>query len=323
MDRPTAYPRGEKAEWPLRIPAGTPDGEIARLRERAGELADTAQYGWGHTIDFGPFRQEGLLGEKYRRIAGVFDEWGWWPADLTGLEVADVGCFTGGLSALTAARGAKAVYAVDELADHVAQAELVAQAFGLGTVTTRQASLYGLDAELGPERFDLVLLAGVLYHVSDMLVALIVCQRLLKPGGTLLLESNAVECFEHSYANYGRYFGGMWWQPTALCLADVCEHAGFARPDVAFYQPGRALARATKPAEPRVPFTRGVNYPFADRRDEAERSLDPQLMAPAPCRHAEAGMLARWTGRAAARALQAPMAAGYAWRRRTRRSRSG
>ncbi|CAN5510776.1 hypothetical protein BH20ACT2_BH20ACT2_07870 [soil metagenome] len=320
--RARRYPDGAKAAWPLALPAGTPDAEVDRLRGRAEQLAADAQYGWGHTIRFGPFDMPGLLGEKYLRIAGVLDEWAWWPSSLTGLQVADVGCFTGGLSVLMAARGAAHVEAVDEVPEHLAQCDLVAGAFDLGEVVhTHQASLYEL-ADLGAERFDLIMFAGVLYHVSDMLVGLIELQRLLKPGGVLLLESNAVESFEHSYANFGRYYGGMWWQPTALCIADLCEHAGFERAEVAFYQPGRALARVVKPAGATVPFKRGLNLTFEDLRDGEARSLDPSVMAPAPELGANAGMLARWALRAATRVLRLPMQLGYRYRRLTRRSRT-
>lgn len=313
------YPKAEKAPWPLRVPASRSPETLAALRDQVAELTAAAQYGWGHTIDFGPFRAPGLLGDKYLRIAGVLDEWGWWPQRLTGLAVADVGCFTGGLAALMAGRDAASVVAVDEVPEHLAQCQLVADAFDLPQITTRQASLYELPQHVEAASLDVILLGGVLYHVSDMLVALIALQQLLKPGGVLLLESNAVECFEHSYANYGRYFGGMWWQPTALCIADMCEHAGFERPDVRFYQPGRALVRVVKPAAARVPFRRGLNWPVTSLRDDAERGLDPSVMAPAPCRHADAGMLARWGLRASEQALRLPMKLGYRWRRRTRR----
>lgn len=319
-----SYVPAPAVPWPVSMPEDTSHAEVARVRARAEELAEAAQYGWGHTIRFGPFTMPGLLGEKYLSLAGAFDEQGWWPTDLSGLAVADVGCFTGGLSALLAARGAERVAAVDELPEHLQQAALIAESFGLDAVETHEASLYDLRERVGDEGFDLVLCAGVLYHLSDMLVGLIELQRLLKPGGSLLLETNAVENFTHSYANYGRYFGGMWWQPTALCIQDMAEHAGFDRPEVAFYQPGRAIARLHKPVEPgvaRVPFTRGVNLPVDDRRDAVERTLDPSVMAPAPDLGAEAGMLQRAGMQALQKVLRLPMKLGYLYRRWTRRSR--
>jgi 2-polyprenyl-3-methyl-5-hydroxy-6-metoxy-1,4-benzoquinol methylase len=81
-------------------------------------------------------------------------------------------------------------------------------------VTCLDCSLYDLPRKLAPSSFDVILLSGVLYHLSDMLVGLLALQHLLKEDGVLLIESNAVECFEHSYANFGRFVAGMWWQPT-------------------------------------------------------------------------------------------------------------
>lgn len=314
------YLDAEPASWPLALPAGIEDSAVAALRDRAESLAASAQYGWGHTIRFGPFTMPGLLGEKYLKLAGIFDQQGWWPRDLTGLRVADVGCFTGGLTALMASRGAE-IAAVDEVPEHLAQCSLLAEAFELKGITTRQRSLYRLRDDVGDAAFDLILCAGVLYHVSDMLVALIELQKMLRPGGSLLLESNAVESYDHSYANYGRFAGGMWWQPTAACIADMCEHAGFERPEIHFYQPGRAVAVVHKPDEPVIPFTRGLNLDVPDRQDHVARVLDPSIMAPAPDLRADAGMLRRFLLNAGARALQLPMRLGYIYRRLTRRSR--
>lgn len=315
------YVPAPTVDWPLELDPATPAAEVAELQRRAEELADRAQYGWGHTVPFGPFTMPGLLGSKYLSLAGAVDTLGWWPTDLTGLQVADIGCYTGGLSVLLASRGAERVAAVDELPDHLEQCRLIADAYGLDTITTHARSLYELDTELEPASFDLVLCAGVLYHLSDMLVGLVELQRLLKPGGTLVVETNAIENFEHSYANYGRFVGGMWWQPTALCIQDMAEHAGFLRPEVVFYQPGRALARLVKRGEGQLPFTRGVNLPVADRRDQVERTLDIAQLAPAPDLAADAGMLRRAVLRALHGLLKLPMQLGYRYRRITRRSR--
>lgn len=318
---PRRYVPAPAVPWPLTLPPDTSDTEVAELRRKAEQLAEKAQYGWGHSIPFGPFTMPGLLGEKYLSLAGAIDQLGWWPTDLTGKQAADVGCFTGGLSVLLAARGAERVAAIDELPEHLDQCKLIADAYGLDTITLHDKSLYELRDELPEASFDVVLCAGVLYHLSDMLVGLIELQHMTTPGGVVVIETNAIENWEHSYANYGRYFGGMWWQPTALCIQDMAEHAGFARPEVVFYQPGRALARLVKPAEATVPFTRGVNLPIDDRRDAVERTLDPGIMAPAPDLAADAGMLARAGRGLLAKLLRLPMQLGYRYRKLTRRSR--
>src|SRR5260370_39370883 len=116
-----SYPELHPASWPFSLPAAITRVEIDQIAADVDRLAAAAQYGWGHTIDFGPFQKEGLLRDHYLKIAGAFDEWAWWPARLEGMRVADVGCFTGGLSVLIAHRGAEAVSAVYAISVHLAQ----------------------------------------------------------------------------------------------------------------------------------------------------------------------------------------------------------
>jgi SAM-dependent methyltransferase len=267
----------------LRLPEDTSPERVQQLQSEAERLGAAAQYGWGHTIDFGPFRKEGLLSDSYRSIAGGFDAMGWWPARLDGMRVADVGCFTGGITLLMAERGAEVVYAVDEIPAHVDQCAFVADAFRAKAVRPVCRSLYGLADAIPPRSLDLVVLAGVLYHLSDMIVGLHVLRELLKPDGVLLIESNGVDDFEHSYANFGRFYGGMWWQPTGLCIEDMCSFMGFRDCSVHFYQHDRCIARAVR-AEGELPYRRGLNASFPSLRDSQVRSMNPAIMAPAPLR---------------------------------------
>jgi len=268
-----------RPEWPHRL-EGKSEAEIAAIREEADRLGARAQYGWGHSIDFGPFRKEGLLGEAYLDICGAFDARGWWPRDLTGSRTADVGCFTGGVSLLMAARGAAEVHAVDEIPEHLDQAAFLARVFGARAVTTVRASVYRLEELIAAESLDLIVLSGVLYHLSDMLVGLYALRRLLKPGGVLLIESNAVGDDDASYANFGRFFAGMWWQPTTLCIRDLCAFMGYEGAETSMYRADRCVGRAVRGKE-EPSFRRGLNWDFADLRDSVARTLDPSVMAPA------------------------------------------
>ncbi|MDI6689173.1 MAG: methyltransferase domain-containing protein [Actinomycetota bacterium] len=132
-------------------------------------------------------------GNAYLGIAGLLDQWEWWPRSFDGLSLADVGCFTGGLTLLMAARNPKVIYAIDEIPEHIHQCEFLCEVFKCLNVKTIQASLYNLQEHIEASSLDLVLLSGVLYHLSDMLVGLLIIRNLLKPGGILLIESNAVD----------------------------------------------------------------------------------------------------------------------------------
>ena len=277
------------AAWPWRLDEGMPAARAASIRTRAEALAAAAQYGWGHTIDFGSFTQPGLLGSAYLRIAGLLDAWNWWSRDLSGQAVADVGCFTGGLSLMLAARGARVVYAVDEVPEHIAQCAFLCDVFGVANVTTITRSLYTLTEAIEPDSLDLIVLSGVLYHLSDMLVGLYVLRTRLKPGGVLLIESNAVDDREQSYANFGRFYAGMWWQPSSACVKDMCDFMGFRDTEVRFYETERCLARCVRSEDDEIPYRRGLNWPFGNLRDGHERPLDPGVMAPVRLRDPGAG----------------------------------
>jgi len=291
----------QPAEWPLSLPHSLNEEQVEAVRRRVDELAQRAQYGWGHTIDFGPFVKEGVMKDNFLHIVGHWDAWEWWPPlgsaqggppsragdpepvegprSMKGLRVADIGCLTGGISMIVAHRGADEVLAVDEIPQHVDQCAYLAEVFGMGNVRTLAASLYDL-AKMDVGEFDLVILSGVLYHLSDMLLGLYIMRELLKVGGTLLLESAAVDDDEHSFANFGRFAMGMWWQPSTLCVKDMCEFMGLSEVEVRMYWPGRCFARARKPSEEPIRFRRGINYPFADLRDAEQRTMDLGGLAP-------------------------------------------
>lgn len=279
------YPTAPLADWPFKLPSDLTQTRVDQLNAQLTALVARAPYGWAHTIDLGSVRVEGLFGDNHLRIAGLLDDWHWWPSSLEGANVADIGCFSGGLTLLMSARGASHVFAVDEIPEHLAQCQWLSETLETTNVTCLETSLYDLPQKIAPASLDLILISGVLYHLSDMLVGLIALQSLLKVDGVLLIESNAVECYEHSYANFGRFYAGMWWQPTALCIHDLCDFAGFRPAESRFYMPGRCLVRAVKPVEHRLPFKRGLNWPFPNRLDERPRSMDPSIMAPAHCVH--------------------------------------
>lgn len=266
--------------FPYKLPATMDATAIDAVRTGADEVAARSQYGWGHTIDFGAFVKEGFLADAYLKIAGFLEERDWLPQSFVGMHAADVGCFTGGLTMLIASRGAAQVYAVDEVPAHLDQARFVGETFNVPNVTYVQESVYRLDQHIAPGSLDYILLSGVLYHLSDMLVGLYMMRQLLKPGGTLIIETNGVNDMEQSYANFGRFAGGMWWQPSGLCITDMCQFMGFEGTDLFFYYDNRCLVRTTRSDANEITFKRGMNWPFEDLRDGARREFGLRTMAP-------------------------------------------
>lgn len=255
---------------------------IDEIKQKIEKLSEVSPYGWGHEFDLGSLKIEGQLGNNYLKIVENLDSLKWFPKSMNGLTVADVGCYSGGISMIMASREAEKIFSIDEIKERLEQCKFMSELFKIKTINCIHSSLYQLLDHIEPNSLDLVVCSGVLYHLSDMLVGLLILQKLLKPGGILILESNAVDSFDYSYANFGRFYAGMWWQPSALCIKDMVEHMGFNSPDIKFYTAGRCLARAIKPDKPAVPFKRGMNWKFETLIDEKIVPMKYDVMRPAP-----------------------------------------
>ena len=170
--------------WPFPF-----QGDPKQVQTAAGALAARSPFGWGHTIDFGPFTMPGLLGTDYLNVAALLKEWRW-AADLRGKTCADVGCFSGGLSLSLAAQGAAQLHSIDEVPEHVEQCRLTASALGCTQIECHRMSLYEMPQRFAPRTFDLILLSGVLYHLSDMLVGLYAVREWLRGEAAQVVDHN-------------------------------------------------------------------------------------------------------------------------------------
>jgi tRNA (mo5U34)-methyltransferase len=170
------------------------------------------------------------------------------PADLRGKTVLDIGCNAGFFSLQMKRRGAARVLGVDVDPRYLAQARLAAEISGL-EVEFRELSVYDVAA-LG-ERFDVVVLMGVVYHLRHPLLALdlvrshvakdlLVFQSMLRGDeGRLsaapdypITELGVFEqpgwpklhFVEHRYAGDE----SNWWIPNRACVEAMLRSAGFA-----------------------------------------------------------------------------------------------
>jgi tRNA (mo5U34)-methyltransferase len=101
-------------------------------------------------------------------------------------------------------------------------------------------------------RFDVVLFLGILYHMEDPLLALRRVASLLEPGGTLGIETEAVEIPGAPDSAFFEFFPGNelnndaanWWAPNAKALEGLATAAGLV--DFALcVGPPKAAALAT------------------------------------------------------------------------------
>lgn len=208
-----------------------------------GQRDLSIQFHWGHDHDFGSFSVPGRMGKRHLWLLSTFmDELRALPRRLEGKRVLDIGCWTGGTSLLLAAMGAE-VLAIEEVKKYVDALTYLKDAFAIPNLEVRRLSLYECDAPELQDRFDYVLFAGVLYHVTDPVVALRLTFNCLKDGGTLLLETMASHLPDTGNGileywgptglttpgtteklNRG---GWNWFVPTRLAIAQMLADVGF------------------------------------------------------------------------------------------------
>lgn len=148
--------------------------------------------------------------------------------DLSGKTIADIGCNNGYYMFRMVEHNPRFVLGFDPVVQHY-------YTFKTLNAFARQKNLAMdlLGAEhinLFPECFDVIFLLGIIYHRPSPIDALRDIFTALKPGGVLILESQAipgnepVALFpEHTYAKVP----GTWFVPTGPCLYNWLVRCGF------------------------------------------------------------------------------------------------
>jgi tRNA (mo5U34)-methyltransferase len=224
-------------------PDASPGGPLGSFREEAGPhdtrtaVALVRDKSWFHDFEIVP----GV------RTHGDYDPSGLWrrlklPEDLSGLFLADVGASNGYFSFEARKRGARVVAFDHRHRDNSGFA--VAQHInGLDGIEHHQVNALDLSPERHG-RFDIVLVLGLLYHVSSPLVALARCATLSLQR--LLVESYCIDSTlprklraqplmrfipdcerfpERGHLNRDR---SNFWGLTSTCIQRMIEDVGFA-----------------------------------------------------------------------------------------------
>jgi 2-polyprenyl-3-methyl-5-hydroxy-6-metoxy-1,4-benzoquinol methylase len=186
---------------------------------------------------------------------------GFLPRDLADTEVLDVGCWSGGDALLLAGLGAR-VTALEEHPVSAAAADRLCTLVGAPVEVVRQ-SLYR-DDPAWAGRFDLIYLSGVVYHLTDPLLALRLCFAYLKPGGRLIVETKA----SHRGGGACDYAGTSekgwnWYAPTLESLGRWLVDVGFPRDAIQLHMRPirRLLACAVKGEAVALPEVAGFSRP--------------------------------------------------------------
>ena len=220
---------------------GTIDPDAEGYHDPARQRDLSIKFRFGHDHDFGAFSLDGQMGERHLELLATFiDRLGALPMDLSGKRVLDIGCWTGGASLALAAMGAQVV-ALEEVRKYAACAQDIANAFGLQSqVRVLPISLYDLTDDEHQDAYDYVLFAGVLYHLTDPVLALRLCFNALRDGGTCLIETAGIDDGASTcrYEGAGVFHAGSqaelnrsgwnWFLPSPLALRRMIADVGFA-----------------------------------------------------------------------------------------------
>jgi 2-polyprenyl-3-methyl-5-hydroxy-6-metoxy-1,4-benzoquinol methylase len=229
------------------------DAEMEGYSDPSRQRDLSIRFHWGHDHDFGSFSVGGRMGRRHVSLLATFiDELGVLPRDLDGLRVLDVGCWTGGTSLLLCAMGAHVV-AIDEVKKYIDCLQYMKEAFDIRNLEPRNLSLYGCVGPEFDDRFDFVLFAGVLYHVTDPVLALRITFNTLVDGGHCLVETathgspRPVLLYEGPTRTLGGSAedlsrgGWNWLVPSPLALRRMMEDVGFREILVRRRPGGRAV----------------------------------------------------------------------------------
>lgn len=219
-------------------------------------------FSWGHDQDlgFGYFRQ-GTMSTRHIEIVSESIEYGYLPKNLDGLLVLDVGCWTGGDVLALAGLGAK-VTAIEEHPVSSIAAKRLCELLHVPAEVHCQ-SLYA-DNPDWKGTFDIVYISGVIYHVTDPVLALRICFSYLKPGGRVVVETKASK-LDGPFCEYGGTHekGWNWYSPTLETLGRWLADAGFERAQIGLHMRpiGRLLAVGIKTESTALPEKAGFSRP--------------------------------------------------------------
>jgi len=222
---------------------GTIDAEVEGLSTTENQRDLSIKFRWGHNHRFNDdLSISGQMTDRHIKLMAEFMVRNKLPLDhFEGKSVVDVGCWTGGTLLLLKALGAEKVLALEEVQKYAKTASRLAHdVYELEGVTCEGTNLYSLETEM---KYDIIYFPGVIYHLSDPVVALRRLFNACKDGGEIFVESAGLHSSKPISAYDGNrvYYSGSkenmnrggwnWFLPSSSCLDRWMLEAGFEEMD--------------------------------------------------------------------------------------------
>ena len=154
-------------------------------------LAKLKDYRFYQTVDLGDgVTTPGLpTGPKQQRVLDLINT-----MDLHGKRVIDIGCANGLFALAAERRGAEEIFAVDHTEQNIECLRNVILPHLKSKIKAIHLNMLDLNGE-AHGKFDLVIFAGVLYHLKYPFSALKVVRDVTAEGGALILETGIFDDF--------------------------------------------------------------------------------------------------------------------------------
>ena len=212
------------------------------------DWADKFADDWGHDHDFGSFQMKGKMEDRHLMLlAAAMTKLYFYPSDIEGKDVVDIGCWSGGVSLLAHAMGAKRVSPVDENFEHWEMAMDLSTSLGIGReYLPIFETVYNLRRELHID-LDFVFMLGVPYHLTDIIRGLQVTNSILKKGGRMLVETAIIDRDDMMCQYKGTSLTpSTWIVPSTTAFEQMLKDTGFEIMSYAMFGEKRAMAYVEK-----------------------------------------------------------------------------
>jgi 2-polyprenyl-3-methyl-5-hydroxy-6-metoxy-1,4-benzoquinol methylase len=197
-------------------------------------IEQVANSKWFHSIDFGGYASSGRFkpgSPQNITLFGVFEYLRAIP--LAGAAVLDIGTYDGIVAFGSRALGAGPVIAVDSNSNPSFLLARQLLGYGEGDVEYMPGvQIKDLSQQFGPAQFDVVVCAGVIYHMLFPQQAFTETRKVLREGGYLLMEAPFADGDQQAVL----YFNGMtehvnepstYFVPTRPALVGMANLTGF------------------------------------------------------------------------------------------------
>jgi 2-polyprenyl-3-methyl-5-hydroxy-6-metoxy-1,4-benzoquinol methylase len=202
------------------------------MKAAAADLETAQRHRWFHAMQLadnlttsGRFRPDQPQNHTLFSVMDLIDG-----VDVSGMDCLDIGATDGLISFGLEKLGAKSVVATDRVKG--AGFALAHKLLNSRVERIAPSEISTILDDLAGRSFDLIVCAGVIYHMLNPLSAIMACRGLLKPGGLLIVETAVSLASDQAVmvlnsAEQSNMESSTYWLPTPKALTGMMQLCHF------------------------------------------------------------------------------------------------